>query len=205
MLKYFPFFYLFYINYDIINIMPIRQKILFLKGEKHMKKSRLLNLLSVPIIGNILAFQKIQDLEEKLEREKNPTFEQARDQFYSEICFSDWEIVKTSPYSDWVYFKTLPRISFWPTWEEAIEHSTECSTNSGDLRVYIHKAVNDNFYIGIWNENQEHSPAMNSQLSLNSGNMLQLSTVIPDSGIYRVAVNYKGVSLFSSLEVTVKK
>ena len=168
-----------------------------------MKNSRnfLLILLSVPIIGNILAFQEIQDLEEKLEREKNPTFEQAQNQFYSEICFSDWEIVKTSPYSDLVYFEPLPRISFWPTWEEAIEHSTECSTNSGNFRVYIHKAVNDTFYMGLWDT--KYSP-MNTHLSLPSGNLMELNTTLTKSGLYIVGVNYKGVNLFSSLEVTIK-
>ena len=152
-----------------------------------MKKTRnfLLPLLFVPIIGNILAFpqirdleEKVQDLEEKLEREKNPTFEQAQNQFYSEICFSDWEIVKTSPHSDWIYFSSLPRISFWPTWTDAVQHCSKYSTNSGDLRVYLHKATNDNFYIGIWNVEWEYSFAINSQLSLISGNLLQLSTVI---------------------------
>ena len=127
--------------------------------EKKWRKTLEKLLIFVPVIGNIISAVKIQELENMLEKEKNPSFEQAQQKVSTRIHFSDWDFYK---------HLAAPKIEYWPTWKEAIQHSYKVCSN-GNFSAITDVGINNNFYMGLWNEKNPADSINNSHIFSHGG------------------------------------
>lgn len=157
-------------------------------------KRKIRQLLMLPIVGQVVCLVHIQNLESELNKERNPSFEQAKKKLHTEIRFSDWGI-----------YEVVPKIEYWSTWKDALDHTIKVYSNGNrDVSIITHTGVKDNCYMGLWEEDYKGC-SIESNSSLIASGVLELRASLPELGRYVTIINYRGVDLYFAFEVEMKK
>lgn len=150
-------------------------------------------LIFVPIIGNIIGATRIKELENDLEKERNPSFEQAQQRISTRIEFSDWD------FSEHLF---APQIKYWPTAEEALKNPYKVCSN-GNFTAMTNAGRHNNFYMGLWNAKDSGS-SLKSYIFFHGDGVFEFKAPLSEAGTYLLAVDYRGASLWFAFEVEKK-
>lgn len=146
-------------------------------------------LIGFLIISNLIGVCKIRELQCKMEKERNPSFEQAKGRFYSQLIGYDWDI-----------YKRTPDIQYYSTMKQAINHSQKISANGG-VEVVTRGRAEESFLVMLW-EAENPGIGIEAKTSLLAEGVVCLDASLKP-GTYIICIIYRQTSLFFAFELQI--